>query len=99
MNEARGVAIDRQVVAVPDYTRSDGTRDTIILDAVKPQQDLMKQPVAETEVEERVDSESCDRHVIVLLSYASSRSCNCRCCVMPIIRTGCVIYGLQTGTL
>ena len=67
--------------------RSEATRDTIILEAVKPQdsEDLMpvKQPIAETEVEERMNSKSCGRHIGVPLSYASSRSRNCGR-VMPI---------------
>ena len=49
-SEARGVVIDCQVEAIPDRARSEATMDTIILEAVKPQEDLMKQPVAEFEV-------------------------------------------------
>ena len=75
--EARGGVIDCEMVTVPAAAaRSKATTDTIILEAVKPQEDLMKQPTAETEVEERMNSESCDRLIGVLLSYASSRSRN-----------------------
>jgi hypothetical protein len=65
-SEALEGVIDRQVVAIPGIAHTEATMDAIILEAVKPQEDLMRQPVAETE-EERVDSESCDRHIIVLL--------------------------------
>ena len=82
MNETRGVVIDRQVVAVSDFACSEGTGDTIILEVVKPREDLMKQPATETEVEECAKGESCDRHIILLLFYASL---DCRRCVMPII--------------
>jgi hypothetical protein len=78
-------------VSVPSSTCSEATKDTIILETEKPQEDLMKQPVAETEIKERVKCELCDRHIIVPLSYASF---DCRRCVMPIIRTY-LIYGLQ----
>jgi hypothetical protein len=44
----------------------------------------MKQPVAEPEVEERVNSESRGRRVIVP-SYTSSSSCDRRHCVMLMI--------------
>ena len=82
--EARGGVIDCEVVTVPAAAaRSEATTDTIILDAVKPQEDLMKQSIAETEVEEIMNSKSCGRHTGVLLSYASSRSRNGRR-VMPI---------------
>jgi hypothetical protein len=92
MNEARGVVIDRQVVAVPDFACSEGTRDTIIVDVVKSQEDLMKQPVGDTEIEKWENGEPCDRRVILLLSYASL---DYRRRVMPIIRTFGVVYGLQ----
>ena len=82
--EARGGVIDCEMVTVPAAAaRSKATTDTIILEAVKPQEDLMKQPTAETEVEERMNSESCDRLIGVLLSYPSSRFRNCGR-VMPI---------------
>jgi hypothetical protein len=102
--EVRGGVIDCEVVTVPGGgARSEAIMDTIILEAVKPQEDLMKQPVAEFEVEESVNSKSCGRHIGVLLSYASSRHRNCGR-VMPIIRTGGIIYGsanycLPIGTL
>lgn len=64
--EARGVVIDLQVVTIPDRAGSEATIDTIILETVKPQEDLMKQPVVEIEAEERVNSESCDPHSKVL---------------------------------
>ena len=74
--EARGGVIDCEVVTVPAAAAapSEATTDTIILEAVKPQEDLMKQSIAETEVEEIMNSEPCGRHIGVLLSYASSRS-------------------------
>ena len=81
--EVRGGVIDCEVVTVPAAARSEATTDTIILEAVKPQEDLMKQSIAETEVEEIMNSKSCGRHIGVLLSYASSRSRNGRR-VMPI---------------
>ena len=84
--EARGGVIDCEVVTVPAAAaRSEATIDTIILEAVKPQEDLMKHPIAETEVDERMNSESCGRLIGVLLSYASSslKSRNCER-VMPI---------------
>jgi hypothetical protein len=56
VSEAREVVMDRQVVAIPYRGLSEVTRDTIILEAVKAQEDLMKEPVTETEVEERVNS-------------------------------------------
>ena len=82
--EARGGVIDCEVVTVPAVAaRSEATIDTMILEAVKPQEDLMKHPIAETEVGEIMNSEWCGRHIGVLLSYASSRSRNCGR-VMPI---------------
>jgi hypothetical protein len=62
--EARGGVIDCQ-----DVTRlssSARSPDTVILEIEKPQKDFMKRPVAEAG-EVRVNGESCDRHVIVLL--------------------------------
>jgi hypothetical protein len=53
-SEARGVVIDCQVETIPDRARSEATMDTIILEAVKPQEDPMKQPVVQAEVEEGV---------------------------------------------
>ncbi|KAF8486821.1 hypothetical protein DFH94DRAFT_2814 [Russula ochroleuca] len=50
----RGNVFDCQVVSVPSSTCSEATKDTIILETEKPQEDLMKQPVAETEIKERV---------------------------------------------
>jgi hypothetical protein len=89
-----GKVFDFQVVSVPGSTRLDVTKDTINLEAEQSQEDLRNQPVAETEVEERVNSESCDRHIIVLPFYAFL---DYRRCVMPIIRTSGDNYGLQIG--
>ena len=73
--------------------------NAITLEPERPQNDSMDEPVAGAEVKERVNSESCDRHVIVSLSYASSSSHECRNRVMPIIRTGGVIYSLLKDRL
>ena len=79
-------------MVVLDGAPAEPTKDTIILETEKPQGDARKQPAAEAVAEDRVTVESCDRHIVVLLYYASSSSRNCRPCVMPITRTG---YGLQ----
>ena len=92
--EARGGVIDCEMVIVPgDGARLEATMDTIILGAVKPREDLMKHPIAETEVEEIMNSKSCGHLIGVLLSYASSRSRNCGR-VMPINEL-VVFVGLQ----
>ena len=69
-------------------------KDTLVFEAGKPrkisgsnQQQKQKQRTGE--------SESCDRHIIILLSHALSKFRSSRRCVMLIIRTGGVIYGLQ----
>ncbi|KAF8486818.1 hypothetical protein DFH94DRAFT_849359 [Russula ochroleuca] len=51
-----GKVFDFQVVSVPGSTRLDVTKDTINLEAEQSQEDLRNQPVAETEVEERVNN-------------------------------------------
>jgi hypothetical protein len=58
----------------------------------KPQEDFLRQSAAETEVEERVNGESRDRHVIAL-SYTLSSSYVRGHRVMPMIRPGGVICG------
>ena len=45
--EARGKVFDCQVVTVPVSVRLEAIEDTIILEAEKTQEDLMRQPVAE----------------------------------------------------
>ena len=62
MNVTRGVVIDRQIVAVPNFARSQGTTDTMVSEVVKPREGLMKQPATEC-----AKGESCDRHIISLL--------------------------------
>jgi hypothetical protein len=64
-HEARGGVIDCQDVTRPGSSAR--SPDTVILEIEKPQKDFMKRPVAEAEGEVRVNGESCDRHVIVLL--------------------------------
>lgn len=54
--------------------RSGSTTDVIILEPVKPPGDHANELVAEAEVEERVNCESCACHVIVLHSYDSRLS-------------------------
>ena len=76
MNVTRGVVINRQIVAVPNFACSQGTTDTMVSEVVKPREGLMKQPATEC-----AKGESCDRHIISLLSYASL---DCRRYVMPI---------------
>ena len=45
----------------------------------------MDEPVAEAEIEDRVNGESYDRHIIVALSYASSGDRDHGHSMMPII--------------
>jgi hypothetical protein len=45
--ETRGKVFDCQVVTVPVSVRSEAIEETIILEAEKTQEDLMKQPLAE----------------------------------------------------
>ena len=46
--------------------------DIIVLEPENPQEVCMNGPVAEAEVEERVNSESCDRSVKISLFYTST---------------------------
>jgi hypothetical protein len=93
--EAHGAVVDCEAVTrLRNGACPESTTNTITLEPERPQNDCMNEPVAGAEVEERVDIESCDRHVIVSLSYASSSSHERRNRVMPIIRTGSVIYNL-----
>ena len=69
--EARGPVVDLQaMMTFKSSARTGSTTDTIILEPEKPQEGRMNQPLAEAEVEDGVKSESCDRHVILSLSYA-----------------------------
>ena len=65
-----GKVFDCQVLTVSSCACPEAIKDSTTLVAEKHEIDLMKQPVAETEVEEREMSESCDRHIILRLSYA-----------------------------
>ncbi|KAH9984765.1 hypothetical protein BJV77DRAFT_163721 [Russula vinacea] len=47
MNVTRGVVINRQIVAVPNFACSQGTTDTMVSEVVKPREGLMKQPATE----------------------------------------------------
>jgi hypothetical protein len=70
-----GAAVDCQVELHPrNSAHPSATTDGIILEPDKPQTDRMDQPVAEEEVEERVNSKSCGHHVTVSISYASNSS-------------------------
>ena len=71
-----GKIFDCQVLTVPSCACPAATKDTTTLVAEKHEIDLTNQPVAETEVEERVMSESCDRHIILRLSYALAGPAN-----------------------
>ena len=58
------------VVGFGSSALSEATKDFVTLEIDKPQKDLMNQSVVEAEAEERVNSESCNLQVMVLLSYA-----------------------------
>ena len=71
--EARGPVVDLQAMTpFKTSTRTGSATDTIILEPEKSQEGRMNQPVAEAEVEDGVKSESCDRHLILSLSYAQA---------------------------
>ena len=93
--EAHGAVVDCEAVARRrDGARPESTTNTLTLEPERPQNDCMNEPVSEAEVEERVNSESCDFHVIVSLSYASSSSHERKYRVMPTIQTASVINSL-----
>ena len=69
--EARGAVIDRQAMTpFKSSARPRSTTDTLILEPERPQKGRLNQPVAEAGVEEVVNSEPCDRHATVSLTYA-----------------------------
>ena len=69
--EARGAVVDCQAMEpFKSSVRTGSTTDTIILEPEKPQEGRMNRPVAEDGVVDGVNSESCDRHIIVSLSNA-----------------------------
>ena len=71
MYEARGPVVDlRAMSPFKSSARPESTTDTIILEPEKPQDGRMNRSVAEAEVVDGVNSESCNRHVIVSLSHA-----------------------------
>jgi hypothetical protein len=78
-NEARGAVIDRQVMtpfkssARPSAPQG-YTTDTLLLEPEKPSslKGRMDQPVPEAEVVDGVNSESCNRRVIVSSSYSQA---------------------------
>ena len=85
--EARGAVVDHQVVtSFRTAARPEVTTDTIIMVPIKPDGDYTNELVGEAEVEERVNSESCDHYVIALLFSDSSSSCDYGQCLRPIIR-------------
>ena len=61
------------------------TADNIILEPEDLQEHSMNELAGEAKVEERVNSERCDRQVIVSLANASGSSHNYIHCVMPIM--------------
>ena len=77
---ARGGVVDCEIEPhLGSSAHPEATTDAIILEPVKhqAQNDCMNRPVAEPELEERVNSEWCDRHVIMSHSYALSRPRDC----------------------
>ena len=85
--EARGPIVDCQaMVHFKGGAHPGSTTDTIILEPENPQEGRLNELVAMSEVEEMVNSESCDCHVIVSLSYSSSSSSDYRHRVRLIIQ-------------
>lgn len=65
MNNAPGAVVDCEVEMRLRSGDSPGpTTGIIMLAPENPQNDRMNQSIAEVEVEESVNSESCDRHLI-----------------------------------
>jgi hypothetical protein len=87
--ETHGAVVDCEAVARRrNGACPESTTNTLTLEPERPQNDCMNEPVLEAGVEERVNSESCDLHVIVSLSYASSSSHERR-------YRYCTLYGLR----
>ena len=69
--EARGPVVDFQaMMPFKSSARPRSSTDTIILEPEKPQECRMNKLVVEADVADGVNSESCDRHVRVSVSYA-----------------------------
>ena len=85
---AHGGFVDCQVMtslSFRDGAFSEATK-SVTLVPERPPKHLKNQLVPKAEIEESVNCESCERHIIVLLFYAWRRSRDCRHCVTSIIR-------------
>ena len=97
--EAHGPVVNTQVMRHFENSARQGlTTDSIILEPENLQEHSMSELAGEADVEERVNSEWCERQVIISLAYASSSSHNYIHCVMPMMQTGVVISDRRPTT-